>query len=72
MRPSEKRVKKLKVPTPGGRVSYRAPSKPKTGTRSCAYCGASLGGHRVARAHPNLCTVCSRKMQKEKVKAYAK
>lgn len=71
MRPSDRRRKKVRKRTPGGRVSHRAPPK-KPGSQKCAFCGAEIGGKRVNRSHPNLCVKCARQVAKKKVMAHAK
>jgi ribosomal protein L34E len=69
MRPAMRRAKKKKVKTPGGKFAYhRLGKSPKA---SCSVCHEPLQGSRRARAHPNLCAPCSKKMMQEKVKFYA-
>ena len=61
MRPSERRTKKVKKKTPGGRVSHRAGPK-LVKARACGFCGKPIGGNRVNRPNDHLCTSCSRKL----------
>ena len=69
MRPAMRRAKKKRVKTPGGKYSYhRLGKKPKA---ACGVCREPLQGSRRARAHPDLCAPCSKKMLQEKVKQSA-
>jgi len=62
-------AKKKKVKTPGGKFSYHRIGKPAKS--ACGVCHRPLQGSIRARAHPDLCSPCARKMMQEKVKVYA-
>jgi len=69
MRPAERRVKKIKVRTPGGRVACRAPAK-KRKPKAGGFSGKEVFGRRTNRAHKNLTSQVSRKLLRQKVKVY--
>ena len=71
MRPAERRVKKIKVKTPGGNITHQAPAK-MYNPKVCGFSGKRVFGKRTNRPHKNLTSKVSRELIKEKVKAYDK
>lgn len=71
MRPAERRIKKLKVRTPGGNITYQAPAK-KQKPRACGFSGKEIFGKRTNRTYKNLSSKISRELIKKKVIAYDK
>ncbi|MBR9681366.1 MAG: hypothetical protein GOV00_01045 [Candidatus Altiarchaeota archaeon] len=71
MRPAERRIKKIKVRTPGGNITHQAPAK-KRKAKACGFSGKEVFGKRTNRAHKNLTSKVSRELLKQKVISYDK